>query len=175
MVVEDIMNINGALFILLTNITFQNVYAVVNVIIFTIYSSLTESWRYCNVFFFSLQTFAAEQPMFLREHWNGMYRTDVYIIAKMMAELPFHIGYSFLFSMIPYYPIGFNGEVSRFFIAVAIFVIVANVATSFGNSAVDLFIAIWSFIFTKNWSILTWNPQILTLKNTNLDLALKFG
>ena len=29
--VEDIMNINGALFILLTNITFQNVYAVVNV------------------------------------------------------------------------------------------------------------------------------------------------
>jgi len=107
MVVEDIMNINGALFILLTNITFQNVYAVVN-------------------------TFAAEQPMFLREHWNGMYRTDVYIIAKMMAELPFHIGYSFLFSMIPYYPIGFNGEVSRFFIAVAIFVIVANVATSFG-------------------------------------------
>jgi len=105
--VEDIMNINGALFILLTNITFQNVYAVVN-------------------------TFAAEQPMFLREHWNGMYRTDVYMLAKMMAELPFHIGYAFLFVIIPYYPIGFNGDVDRFFIAVAILIIVANVATSFG-------------------------------------------
>jgi len=105
--VEDIMNINGALFILLTNITFQNVYAVVN-------------------------TFASEQPMFLREHWNGMYRTDVYMIAKMMAELPFHIGYAFLFVIIPYYPIGFNGDVDRFFISVAILIIVANVATSFG-------------------------------------------
>jgi hypothetical protein len=30
---DDIMNINGALFILLTNATFQNVYAVVNVCI----------------------------------------------------------------------------------------------------------------------------------------------
>jgi len=29
--VDDIMNINGALFILVTNATFQNVYAVVNV------------------------------------------------------------------------------------------------------------------------------------------------
>jgi len=105
--VEDIMNINGALFILLTNITFQNVYAVVN-------------------------TFAAEQPMFLREHWNGMYRTDVYMLAKMMAELPFHIGYAFLFVIVPYYPIGFNGAVDRFFISVAILIIVANVATSFG-------------------------------------------
>jgi len=47
------MNINGALFLILTNMTFQNMFAVINV-------------------------FCAELPIFLREHFNGMYRTDVY-------------------------------------------------------------------------------------------------
>ena len=139
--VEDIMNINGALFILLTNITFQNVYAVVNVSrsIASPIQKLASTnpdfdFSIFRFFDFSIfQTFASEQPMFLREHWNGMYRTDVYMIAKMMAELPFHIGYAFLFVIIPYYPIGFNGDVDRFFISVAILIIVANVATSFGT------------------------------------------
>lgn len=104
---NDIMNINGALFILLTNATFQNVYAVVNV-------------------------FALEQPIFLRDHFNGMYRTDVYVICKMLADLPFQLLYSFLFIAIPYYPIGFNPDINRFLITVAIMVIVSSVAASFG-------------------------------------------
>lgn len=79
------------------------------------------------------QVFAAEQPMFLRDHFNGMYRTDVYVVAKMMADLPFQLLYSFLFIAIPYYPIGFHPDVPRFLTAVAILVIVANVATSFGK------------------------------------------
>ena len=136
MVVEDVMNINGALFILLTNITFQNVYAVVNV------SGCVEKGNDF-AFFMALslcvvaQTFAAEQPMFLREHWNGMYRTDVYMISKMLADAPFHILYSSIFVLIAYYPIGFNPDVNRFLTAVAILVIVANVATSFGNTSIN--------------------------------------
>ncbi|XP_033355100.1 protein white-like isoform X3 [Bombus vosnesenskii] len=43
---DGVMNINGALFIFLTNMTFQNVFAVINV-------------------------FCAELPIFLREHRNG--------------------------------------------------------------------------------------------------------
>jgi len=104
---EDIMNINGVLFLLLTNTTFQHVYSVVN-------------------------TFTMEQPVFLREHFNGMYRTDVYVMCKMLADLPTHLLYPFVFISIPYYIIGLNPDVGRFFTAIAIYTIVANVATSFG-------------------------------------------
>ena len=63
----------------------------------------------------------------------NIFRTDVYVISKMLADLPFHVLYAFIFIAIPYYPIGFNPAVERFLITVAIMVIVANVATSFGN------------------------------------------
>ncbi|KAG1660611.1 Protein white [Nymphon striatum] len=33
-------------------------------------------------------TFCPELPLFLREHWNGMYRTDTYFLAKNIAEIP---------------------------------------------------------------------------------------
>lgn len=46
---QGVMNINGALFLILTNMTFQNMFGVVNV-------------------------FCVELPIFLREHFNGMYR-----------------------------------------------------------------------------------------------------
>ena len=78
-----------------------------------------------------------EQPMFLREHFNGMYRTDVYVICKMLADLPFQLFYSFLFIALPYYPIGFHPDVGRFFICVAILVLVATVAASFGKQRIN--------------------------------------
>ena len=132
------MNINGALFILVTNATFQNVYAVVNV-------------RYCcsflikrlfiyDYFTFYLQVFAMEQPMFLRDHFNGMYRTDVYVICKMLADLPFQLFFSFLFIALPYYPIGFHPDVDRFFTCVAILVMVSTVAASFGKKMKNVII-----------------------------------
>ena len=74
-----------------------------------------------------------EQPVFLREHFNGMYRPDVYVMCKMLADLPTHLLYPFVFISIPYYIIGLNPDVGRFFTAIAIYTIVANVATSFGN------------------------------------------
>jgi ABC-type multidrug transport system permease subunit len=81
----------------------------------------------------SLQVFCAELPIFLREHFNGMYRTDVYFLCKTLAELPLYIIFPFAFSAICYYMVGFNPDISRFFITCAIVVLVANVACSFGK------------------------------------------
>ncbi|CAL4079531.1 unnamed protein product, partial [Meganyctiphanes norvegica] len=104
---EGVTNINGALFLFLTNMTFQNVFGVVN-------------------------TFCAQLPIFLREHFNGMYRTDVYFISKMLAELPFYIMYPFVFVAIAYYLVGFTNDVNNFFICAGIVVLVANSSISFG-------------------------------------------
>ena len=35
------------------------------------------------------QVFPVELPVFLREHKNGMYRTDVYYLAKTLSEVGF--------------------------------------------------------------------------------------
>ncbi|CAH0555331.1 unnamed protein product [Brassicogethes aeneus] len=104
---DGVMNINGVLFIFLTNMTFQNVFAVINV-------------------------FCSELPIFLRENRNGMYRTDVYFLSKTLAETPIFVFMPMIFTSICYYMIGLNGEISRFFLACAIVTLVANVSTSFG-------------------------------------------
>ncbi|XP_012258088.2 protein white isoform X2 [Athalia rosae] len=104
---DGVMNINGALFIFLTNMTFQNVFAVINV-------------------------FCAELPIFLREHRNGMYRTDVYFICKTLAETPVFIAVPLLFTVIVYPMIGLYPGVDHFLITAGIVTLVANVSTSFG-------------------------------------------
>ncbi|XP_011149501.1 protein white [Harpegnathos saltator] len=104
---DGVMNINGALFIFLTNMTFQNVFAVINV-------------------------FCAELPIFLREHRNGMYRTDVYFICKTLAEAPIFLAVPLIFTIIVYPMIGLYPDMKHFFIATGIVALVANVSTSFG-------------------------------------------
>lgn len=104
---DNVRNIQGALFIFLTNMTFQNVFGVVNAI-------------------------TGELPIFLREHFNGMYRTDIYFICKSIADLPLFIIFPFIFVLIPYFAIGLNPAADRFFIACGITILVANVASSFG-------------------------------------------
>ncbi|XP_043799072.1 ABC transporter G family member 3-like [Apis laboriosa] len=104
---DGVMNINGALFIFLTNMTFQNVFAVINV-------------------------FCAELPIFLREHRNGMYRTDVYFLCKTLAEAPIFIAVPLLFTVIAYPMIGLYPGIDHFFITAGIVALVANVSTSFG-------------------------------------------
>lgn len=104
---DGVMNINGALFIFLTNMTFQNVFAVINV-------------------------FCAELPIFLREHRNGMYRTDVYFISKTLAEAPIFIAVPLLFTIVAYPMVGLYPGVDHFFVAAMVVALVANVSTSFG-------------------------------------------
>nr|WOD55111.1 ABCG transpoter White [Hymenopus coronatus] len=104
---EGVMNINGALFIFITNMTFQNVFAVINV-------------------------FCTELPVFLREHWNGMYRVDVYFLCKTFAEVPIFAALPLIFTSVTYYLVGLNPGIHRFFIANLVVMLVANVAVSFG-------------------------------------------
>ncbi|KAL7640654.1 UNVERIFIED_CONTAM: hypothetical protein RMT77_008929 [Armadillidium vulgare] len=102
-----VTNINGALFLLLSNMTFQNVFGVIN-------------------------TFCLQVPIFLREHFNGMYRTDTYFLSKTLAELPFYVFYPLVFVSITYYMVGFNQDPIKFLICCAIVTLVANTSTSFG-------------------------------------------
>ncbi|XP_064110932.1 protein white-like [Macrobrachium nipponense] len=101
-------NINGALFLLITNMTFQNCTAVIN-------------------------TFCAQKHLFLREHLNGMYRTDVYFLAKNLVEWPFFTVYSMMYTSIVYFLIGLNPDLERFFMCVLISVLTTWTAVSFGH------------------------------------------
>ncbi|PNF26870.1 hypothetical protein B7P43_G16260 [Cryptotermes secundus] len=104
---DGVMNINGALFIFLTNMTFQNVFAVINV-------------------------FCAEMPVFLKEHHNGMYRVDVYFLCKTLAEVPLFAALPAMFTCVAYYMVGLNPNILRFLIANCVVILVANAAVSFG-------------------------------------------
>ncbi|KAJ8955185.1 hypothetical protein NQ318_009081 [Aromia moschata] len=55
-----------------------------------------------------INVFCSELPVFLREHRNGMYRTDVYFLAKTIAETPIFILMPIVFTSICYYLIGLN-------------------------------------------------------------------
>lgn len=43
------------------------------------------------IIYWLLKVFCQELPIFLREHFNGMYRTDVYFLSKTLAELPLYV------------------------------------------------------------------------------------
>lgn len=60
-------------------------------------------------------------PIFLREHFNGMYRTDVYFLSKTIAELFVYIIFPFIAFAIPYYAVGLNPAVDRFFIGAGMY------------------------------------------------------
>ncbi|XP_064087274.1 protein white-like [Macrobrachium nipponense] len=102
-----VQNINGALYIMITQTSMRSLFGVVN-------------------------AFCDQLPIFLREHFNGMYRTDVYFLAKNVAELPTSIVIPTLLISIAYFMVGMNPLVGKFFTALAVLVFVSNTATSFG-------------------------------------------
>ncbi|KAK7066126.1 ATPase activity protein [Halocaridina rubra] len=105
---DGVNNINGAIFIMLSQNSFGFTFSV-------------------------LQTFCVTLPIFLREHFSGMYRTDVYYIAKSVAEVPLSFILPLFFSGIAYYMIGLNPAAERFFTCLGLLVLIANVSTSFGE------------------------------------------
>ena len=70
-----------------------------------------------------------ELPIFLREHFNGMYRTDVYFLCKQIAEFPVFLLTPIIFISIYYYMVGMNQDVDRFLMACVIILLVAQVQT----------------------------------------------
>ncbi|XP_066979788.1 protein white-like [Macrobrachium rosenbergii] len=102
-----IQNINGALYIMITQTSTRSLFGVVN-------------------------AFCEQLPIFLREHFNGMYRTDVYFLAKNVAELPTSIVIPTVLISIAYFMVGMNPLAERFFTAMVVLIFVSNTATSFG-------------------------------------------
>ena len=105
---EGVMSINGSIFLIITSTNFSNFFAVINVI-------------------------CMELPIFLREHFNGMYRTDVYFLTKQLAELPLFLITPILFVGIMYYMVGLNPLIERFVIAIGILELLTQVVVSFGK------------------------------------------
>ncbi|XP_045473415.1 protein white-like isoform X2 [Harmonia axyridis] len=102
-----VQNINGVLFLFLTNATFQNLIGVI-------------------------ATFCGELPLFLREHKNGMYRTDVYFISKMLADVPSFTILNILMTSICYLCIGLNSEWPKILNTVGIMLLVVYTVMSAG-------------------------------------------
>ena len=70
-----------------------------------------------------------ELPIFLREHFNGMYRADIYFICKQLAEFPLFLITPVMFNAIYYYMVGMNQEsFDKFLISCLILLIVTQVS-----------------------------------------------
>ena len=102
-----VTSINGALFLMIANIN-NMLISVVNV-------------------------FCMELPIFLREHFNGMYRAYVYFLTKQLAELPVFIMTPVIFVSVIYFMVGLNSEVEKFFIAIGITELQTQAVVSFGK------------------------------------------
>ena len=114
---SGIMNINGALFIFLTNLTFANNFLVVN-------------------------TFCADMPIFLREYASGLYSVKSYYIAKMVAQFPMFVLNLMVFVSIFYWMVGFTSGNANFalFMLVGFLVLMAVLGFGYmsGSLAPDL-------------------------------------
>nr|QNH67903.1 ATP-binding cassette transporter subfamily G-like protein 4 [Brachionus rotundiformis] len=105
---EGVQNINGVLFLLITNASFSNMFGVLN-------------------------SFPAELPIFYRDHQNSMYRTINYYLSKFIIELPKYIIFPAIFVAIVYWMAGLNNDGLKFALCVLTIILVANSAVSFGS------------------------------------------
>lgn len=126
---NDVQNINGILFLMLIQMTMQNLFAVIN-------------------------TFPLELPIFLREYASGLYGVDVYFLSKNLAELPAFLIFPFIFATIMYWMSGLYQAVDSYLILCGIIVFSANIAGSFGYmvstafSSVNMALAVAPAIMT---------------------------
>ncbi|XP_078378566.1 protein white-like isoform X2 [Oculina patagonica] len=104
---DGIQNIAGVYFFLVTSASFNSLQGVIFV-------------------------FPFELPVFLREHKNGMYRTDVYYLAKTLSEVPIFIITPLLLSTISYWMIGLRQDFWHFLVCYGVVALLTNVAVSFG-------------------------------------------
>ncbi|XP_060607955.1 protein white-like [Ruditapes philippinarum] len=104
---RGVMDINGVLFLMITNMTFTNVFGVLN-------------------------SFPLETPIFLREYGVGLYRVDVYFLSKCLAELPSFIIIPLIFCAITYWMIGLYATFEAFLVFTGVMLLVANISVSFG-------------------------------------------
>ncbi|KAK3797704.1 hypothetical protein RRG08_054721 [Elysia crispata] len=104
---KSVMSINGAIFLLITNTSFSNLFAVVN-------------------------SFPLELSVFFREYGTGLYRADTYYLAKTIVEVPLFVLITVFFTTLTYWMIGLYDSWEAYLIAVGVLLLVANVAISLG-------------------------------------------
>jgi hypothetical protein len=84
-----------------------------------------------------------ELGIFMREHFNGMYRTDTYYLTRQMAEIPVQILSTIIFTSIFYWMVGMNPDISRFLMACVINMLLVQVdSTSMNFEMVVIFITV---------------------------------
>ncbi|XP_076032222.1 protein scarlet-like isoform X2 [Oratosquilla oratoria] len=103
-----IQDIEGVLFIFITENTFPSMYGVLNI-------------------------FPQEMPLFLREYKNGIYRADAYYLSKMISLIPGFIVDPLVFCVICYWMVGLQRHVYHFFMTVLIVIFTANTASACGS------------------------------------------
>ncbi|KAG0727612.1 Protein white [Chionoecetes opilio] len=102
-----VANISGVLFVFVTNMSFANMFPVVT-------------------------TFSAEMPLFLREHWNGLYPHRCLLPHAQPGRTTSLYHQPLRFVCITYYMIGLRPEPEHFFLTSLIIILVANTAVSYG-------------------------------------------
>ncbi|KAJ8024417.1 Protein white [Holothuria leucospilota] len=110
---DGIQSVNGCLFLLVVNSAFNY--------------SLTQ----CKVF-------PLELAMMKREHFNGMYRVDVYFIAKSLSDLPFILTIQPIVSVtIVYWMVGLYPSIYNFCISIVLMILLAHAAVAFAPSHIE--------------------------------------
>ena len=104
---KGVQDINGAMFLMIMFTSFSNNFAIIN-------------------------SFPIEISIFMREYGSGLYRVDTYYLTKTFAEMPVFWVISILFTTITYWMMGLYNSTEAYLVAVAILLLVANVAVSFG-------------------------------------------
>ena len=85
------------------------------------------------IFINSVQIMCPELPVFYRDYNEGLYGSDVYILARSLAELPIFLFVPSVFSAISWFMVGYSDELSRFLIFVLAMVLLCNVSVSLGE------------------------------------------
>nr|QTW43725.1 ABCG-like protein 2 [Eurytemora affinis] len=96
-----IMNLNGAFFVIIVNLSFGNLFPVLNV-------------------------FCSELPIYLREHFNGMYRADTYFLTKQLVQIPIFVLQPVLYTTIIYFMVGFDPDIVKFLWALLVVILLTQ-------------------------------------------------
>ncbi|CAG7726011.1 unnamed protein product, partial [Allacma fusca] len=102
-----IQDIQGAVFVFITENTFPSLYGVLHV-------------------------FPHELPLFIRENKGGLYRCDSYYISTMISLLPGFVFEPLVFATISYWMIGLRPTPEAFFTTLLVVLMTANTAAACG-------------------------------------------
>ena len=81
------------------------------------------------------QVICSELPVFYRDYSEGLYGSDVYILARSLAELPIFLFVPALFATITWFMVGYSDDLQRFLTFVLMIMLLCNVSVSFGSSS----------------------------------------